>query len=132
MASEQEREKAREKFAVVVTFMILLPLLLIGFFFIVLGLKLEVLDWQAVIVIDALMTFGYVILWFVLKGYLLKYFLSAKGRPVQLSEKVRVKRPEVRKPSVKQEKKESKLLKKILKKEEKAEEKLKKRERWQN
>jgi hypothetical protein len=88
------------------------------------------LGWEAVIAIDALMTFGYVILWFILKGYLLKYFLSAKGRQVKLSEKVKAKRPRVEKPSVKKEKKESKLLRKILKKEKKAEEKLVKRERW--
>ena len=79
------------------------------------------MDWKAVIPVDAVMTFGYVILWFILKGYLLKYLLSAKGKPVKLSEKVKVKKPVVKRPSAKPEKKESKLLKKILKKEEKEE-----------
>ena len=124
MASEAEKEAAREKFAVVVTFLILVPLLMMGFFFIVLGLKLQVLSQQDVIIIDAIMTFGYVILWFILKGYLLKHFKGGKGTG-RLSEKLRPKKPE--KPSAKKAKKESKLLKKLLKKEEKAE---KKRARW--
>jgi hypothetical protein len=124
MATEEEKEIAREKFAVAVTFLLLVPLLLMGFFFIVLGLKLEVFDWQTVIMIDAFMTFGYIILWFLVKGYLLKYFKGSKSK-VKLSDEVKAKRPA--KPLIKKEKKESKWLKKILKKEKKDE---KKRERW--
>jgi len=124
MASEREKEMAREKFAIGVTFLILVPLLLMGFFFIVLGLKLQVFGWQTVIMIDAGMTFGYIILWFIVKGYLLKYFKGGKSG-TGLSEQVKAKRPE--KPLVKKEKKESKLLRKIFKKKEKEE---KKRERW--
>lgn len=122
MASEREKEIAREKFAIATTFLLLVPLILMGFFFIVLGLKLKVLDRQAVIMVDAVMTFGYIILWFIVKGLLLKYFRSAKKAPAR--KKGRTAKPE-KKPA-KKEGKLSRLVGRFFKKKKKEE----KRGRW--